>query len=326
MEKAEIERFKKVAVLGLKEYDLNYDSIEFLTEETNVFFEVKGKDHFVLKIFQEESSKLEDNLIEAFTLDQISNKTNIVVPTIIKSRNDQQIVFVESTDFDTVKRVAVYKYVEGKNFDGLETLPLFERLGEVTAIIHKASKTIVIPSHLEPKKWNQVFYYRDEEAVYHKKEYSKYFSDEDKALLDAFIKYLNKMLPKYYVEKPFLIHADLNPWNIKLHNGEIRLLDFEEGIVGNAIHDIAIMLFYYRYDPNVNYNDIKKAYFEGYRKILDLEDLSDFDIELLIMARITNFINYDLLVDKDPLEYIQENIKKIKDFIKLYKIDLAMKI
>ena len=289
-------KYKSVAIKALKEFDVDYDKLEFLTEETNVFFEVSGKDHVVLKIFQEESSKIEDNLIEAFMLEEVTKRTNIVVPTMLFSKLGKQVVFIESDEFDMVKRVAVYKYIEGEDFDGKETPLLFERLGEVTATIHNASKSIVIPDNLIPKKWDKVFYYRDEVAEYNEKRHDKYFTQEDRVFLDWFIRYLDSELPKYYNQESFLIHADLNPWNVKLYDGDIRLLDFEEGMLGSAVHDIAIMLFYYRYDPNYKYDEVKRSYLRGYSNVSTLPDFTDFDIDLLIMARTANFINYILLI------------------------------
>lgn len=322
MEKELENKYKKIALKALEKFDINYDHIDFLIEETNVFFEVFGKDHCVLKIFQEESSKIEDNLIEEFLLDEISKRTDIVVPSMIPSKNGDKIVFIDSENFDTAKRVAVYHYVEGKDFDGIETLDLFEMLGKVTAQLHLASKEIIIPHEMKPKKWDKVFYYREEVAVYHQKKYSHIFSTDDLIFLDRFIEYLDNQLPTYYKEESFLIHADLNPWNVKIHEGAIRLLDFEEGMLGCALQDIAIMLFYYRYDPKYNYQEVKEHYLKGYSSMYKLPDFTDFDIDLLIMARTTNFINYTLLIHEDPKDYIQARIKRIKDFIRDYEIQI----
>ena len=159
--------------------------------------------------------------------------------------------------------------------------------------------------------------------VYHDEKYVIYFSEEVRIFLDRFIAYLDDILPKYYKEDSFLIHADLNPWNVKLHDGEIRLLDFEEGMLGNAVHDIAIMLFYYRYDPNYNYDEVKESYLKGYSNISLLPKFTDFDIDLLIMARTANFINYVLYIEEEPGNYIKTRILRLKDFVERYNLNLS---
>ena len=49
-------------------------------------------------------------------------------------------------------------------------------------------------------------------------------------------------------EPPRLIHNDLHPWNILIHNEELTPIDFEDVQVGYPIQDIAVALFYVAWD------------------------------------------------------------------------------
>ncbi len=158
---------KALSIEALKQYDIDYKNIEFLIEETNIFFLIKtDQEKYVLKIFQEESSKLEDNLIEAALLKSVSEKSDIIVPSIVSSKTGEDIIFIESKDFETRKRVAVYRFVEGEHFDKIETDELFVKVGRTMASLHQATKEIVLPNVLKPKRWDKVFYYRDEEVLF----------------------------------------------------------------------------------------------------------------------------------------------------------------
>jgi Ser/Thr protein kinase RdoA (MazF antagonist) len=319
-----LRKYKEVVIEALKEYDILYTQIEFFIEESNIFFKVMTKDSiYMVKIFQEESSKMEDNIAEIFFMKEIIKRTNIVIPNIISTREGTDIVTVKSKQFKTDKRVVVYDYMEGYDLNQHETDELFIQLGEVTATLHNMSENIHIPNDIHPKKWDTVFYYRDEPIVYNDPKYDKQTGAENRLFLDKFILYLNKQLPTYYSKKPFIIHADLNPWNVKVYNNTIRLLDFEEAMLATEVHDLAIILFYYRYDKNFDYDKVKKLLFKGYRKVRELPMISDFDIDLLIMARTANFVNYDLYWDEnDPTEYFQSRCKRMMDFVEKYKIDL----
>jgi Ser/Thr protein kinase RdoA (MazF antagonist) len=317
------EKYKQIAIEALKQYDVKYDTLDFLTEETNVFFDVKGKEHYVIKICQEESSILEDNLIEAFYLDQVSSKTDIVVPNIIRSKKDEVAVFVNSDLFKIEKRAILYEFVDGIDFDENETDELFYELGRVTAKMHNATENVVLPKELTPRKWDDVFYFKGEVAVYHEEKYKEYFSEEDVLLLDNVIKFLNKHLKGYSNEQNFLIHGDLNPWNARLHNGTIRVLDFEDCIMGTAVQDIAIMLFYYRYDPNNDFHKIKKLYIDGYKSIREVREITDYELNLLMVARTVNFVNYVLVIEDFTQKYIDRCLKRIRDFIKEFNIKLT---
>lgn len=320
-----IEKFLQVAQEAIKQYGLDVVNIEYLCEETNMFFTVYTTNKlYVLKIFQEESSKLEDNLLEVFMLNEVSTKTDIIVPSVFFSKANEPIVFCEDID-GNIKRIALYDYLEGTDFDGLETKENVFELGKIVGKMHKASQTFVLPNTMDPKKWDQVFYYRDEEVLYNKEPYRTFYEEEDILLLDQLIPYVNGKLKEYYKDSVFLIHADLNPWNVKLHEGAIRLFDFEEGMVGSFLHELAIFLFYYKYDSRNVYHEFKEAFIKGYEEVLEVPEYDEFDIELLMLARRLNFINYILMINDNPKDYIRLNMKRIKDVLKQYNLDFPLK-
>ncbi len=316
------EKYIKVAKKALESYNLSYSKVEYFIEETNIFFKVYSDSMFMLKIFQEESSTLEDNLVEVYFLNQISKTTDIRVPKVMLNKYEEPITIVENIDFDTIKRVALYDFIEGDEFNGNETNELFFELGMQIAKIHDVSDKLNIPKEIIPKKWDKIFYYRDETPIYNNPENHKFYCDDDRLLLDKIIPFFNQELRKRYDFPHYLIHGDLNPWNIKVHNKEIRFLDFEEGLIGNEIMDLSICLFYYRYDPNYNYQEVKDHIFEGYRTIRKLREISDYEIDFYIIARTLNFINYILVINDNPSSYIQERMRRVREFISNYSISL----
>ncbi|WBW95614.1 phosphotransferase enzyme family protein [Oceanirhabdus sp. W0125-5] len=220
---------------------------------------------------------------------------------MVYSNTGDGIITIESKYTSTIKRVALYKWIEGKDFHGCETAEWFYKLGILTAKLHEGTNKLNIPKNLSPKSWKEVFYYNGEVGVYKEEKYQKFLNEEYHKVMDFIIPYLNERLPQYYqTGESQLIHADLNPWNIKIYKNELRLLDFEEAMLGYPIHDFAIMLFYYRYDQNFNCNDVKRDYFEGYNSIRALPEFDEYDLELLMTARRVNFLNYVLQIHENP--------------------------
>jgi Ser/Thr protein kinase RdoA (MazF antagonist) len=175
------------------------------------------------------------------------------------------------------------------------------------------------------KVWDKVFYYKGEEAVYKKEEYQKFLSKEYHEEMDKIIPFLNKELSSYYekyTDHIQFIHADLNPWNVKLYGSELRLLDFEEAMLGLPIHDFAIMLYYYDYDEAFDFELVKKLYFQGYERVRNLPVFTDYDLDLLMTSRRVNFLNYILQISEDPKSFIETSIPRVKDFISKYGIKL----
>ena len=314
-------RLHKVAEEALKEYDMRVDKISYLTEETNILFKVQdtNKNKYALKIFQEESSKIEDNLAEVFLINQVAKNSDIKVPEVVSAKNGENIVQIIYEGFEIPKRIALYQWIDGKEIDGREDYDYFYKLGKVAAKLHDATSGIVLPKDINPKKWDKVFYYSGEVAVYKQPKYQKFLSHKFHEIMDFIIPYLNEKLSGYYTSsKPQLLHADLNPYNVWTYRNEIRLIDFEEAMNALPLHDLAIALFYYKYDQNFEYDKVKDKLFEGYNSIKKLPDFNEYDIELLIAARRVNFLNYVLLIMDNPKEYIEVNTERLEKFIKKY--------
>lgn len=314
-------RLGKIAELALEKYDITVDKIEYLIEETNVFFKVRDSSGnlYALKIFQELSSKIEDNLAEVFLIDTIKKNSDIVVSEVVEAKTHEKIVIVDSKYTQIPKRVALYRWIEGEDFKGNESDDRYYKLGQLAAKLHLATKDITIPANLSPKKWDKVFYYRDEKPVYKEEHFQKYLDKEYHDIMDFIIPYLDEKLSEFYINStPQLIHADLNPWNVRVYKDELRLLDFEEAMLAYPIHDLAILLFYYRYSQENDYEKVKNLIYDGYRSISALPKFSEYQLELLITARRVNFLNYILEVDDNPTEYINTNIQRVKSFIDKY--------
>ncbi len=314
-------RMHDVAKEAIKQYDIDAKSISYITEETNIFFKVVGSDgkKYALKIFQEESSKIEDNLAEVFLIEKVAEFSDIVVPEVVKSINGQGVVWVNHIGFDCKKRVAVYKWLEGKEIDGREDDGYFEKIGGIMAKLHEATEGIAIPRNIKPKKWDKIFYYRDEVPVYKQEKYQKFLPKDYHEVMDFIIPYLDEKLLGFYKNAtPQLLNADLNPYNIWTYKDEIRLIDFEEAMYGMPIHDLGIYLFYYKDDDNFDYPKVYDLLFKGYKKVRALPEFSESDIEHLMISRRVNFLNYALLVMDSPEKYLKTNIGRVKEFMKKY--------
>ncbi|WP_214481753.1 phosphotransferase [Bacillus sp. SM2101] len=317
----------KVAELATEKYDVQVDELVFLSEETNILY--KLKDHlgytYVMKIFQEESSSLEDNLTEIFFMDIVNKANYVSAPRMISGKDGEKLQVIKSTYTSTPKRVALYSWLEGDDLEGNECEKRFIQLGELTARLHKTTYGIQIPSKITPKTWDKVFYYQGEEAIYKHEKYQKFLSNEFHQIMDGIIPFLNDQLSTYYKnnnEDLQLIHGDLNPSNIKVNGEQMHLIDFEDSMFGLPIHDISIMLYYYKYEETQNFDEVKRFYFQGYRKVRDLPNITDYELELFMTARRVNFLNYILEVSNDPVDFIETSLPRVKEFVEKYNINL----
>lgn len=309
-----IRRCKKIIEEGLKHYDLEVQSLTFLEEATNVFYKlVDKKGHkYAVKVYQELSSNLDDALIEMHFLSMVGENTDIVVPKAYGNTFGDYVTVVNTRYDEIPKRVAVYEWMDGVDIDEKEEVEHFVEIGKIMAKLHAYAKNHKIPKDFKPKKIDKVLYYAGDDYFYKMDKYKDKVSKKVKKQLDFMIPYLDERMSKLYESDTFLIHGDFNPFNIKLHKGSIRLLDFEDTSLGNEVHDIAIFLFYYRYDEK--YLEYKDAFLEGYRSIRPVT-IDEADVEMLMVARRINFMNYILAIQDDVEDYLNRNYKRVEDYL-----------
>jgi len=315
-------KFEVVAKKALKKYDIKVTNLVYMMEETNVFFHVFTETkEYVLKIFQEESSNYNDNLAEHYFIGVINEKTDILTPQVVENIEGITVTKIPYSNKRGYKRCALYSFLSGEGIYQLEDMDYFEKIGKEIAKMHLATSGLDFPDYVNPKKWKKIFYYEDEIAVYKKKKYSKYITEEMIEILDELIPYIDRKL-KFFYEKgePQLIHADMNPWNIKSKGERFIIYDFEEAMLAYPIHDIAVFMYYYKYSDTFNFYDIKEAFLKGYETILPRpSNLNLKNLELIMMARRINFFNYVLTINPNPKEYLEMSFPRIKEYYLSYR-------
>jgi Ser/Thr protein kinase RdoA (MazF antagonist) len=103
------------------------------------------------------------------------------------------------------------------------------------------------------------------------------------------------------------IHADLHPYNVMWHQGELTVFDFDDAGYGLAIQDIANTLYYVR---DLAYAD--EAVLRGYEQVAPLPVGIAEHLESLLMARGIVLLN-DLLVLTNPADvaFVPEFMRRI---------------
>lgn len=310
-----IRRARKIVLESLEYYDFTVKKLDFLIEETNIFFKITTQENvkYAIKLYEELSSNYDDSIAEAYFLTEISNHLDIIVPSIVENKNGDVITLIDTEYDDVQKRLAVYTWMDGKDIDEKENTRLFRKIGVIMAKLHKFSKNLQVPKTIKSKKLDKVLYYAGDDYFYRFEKHQSKVTAEFKTFMDDVIPFMDEELSKLYKESPILIHGDFNPWNIKIFKDEVRLLDFEDTSLAYPIHDIAILFFYYQYDEH--FEEYKKAFYEGYNQILDLQPCDEETLQLLMMARRVNFMNYMLEVSDDPSKYIETNMKRVKAYL-----------
>jgi Ser/Thr protein kinase RdoA (MazF antagonist) len=95
-------------------------------------------------------------------------------------------------------------------------------------------------------------------------------------------------LGQRFVVQP--IHADIHPYNLMWHAGQLSVFDFDDAGMGWPIQDLAITCFYLR-----DIEGAEEQVLTGYRSVAPIPAVSSAEFEALLMARGIVLLN-DLIV------------------------------
>ena len=316
-----IRRLRQLVFKTLEQYEIHVEWVKFLTIETNTMFQIQAEkdEKFVLRIYSDEETTLRENRAEMFWLDALKRDTDLKVTEPVARRDGEYISIISVPGVPEERRCVLFKWVPGRTLENYLSTANYYKFGQTLAKLHNHASTLrPLPSSIQPKKWDKVFYYPDEPVVYDTPEYSHLFTPERIEIIKRVIERADDVFAKLFADKDgqILIHGDLHYWNVHFHRGELYVIDFEDINLGYPVQDIAVTLSYGR--ERDGYNEWKTAFEQGYKSVRAWPIEGERTIETLMAARSVMFINYVARIDPSPLEYIEKRSEGLEQFLKTY--------
>jgi Ser/Thr protein kinase RdoA (MazF antagonist) len=316
--RGQILRLRQLCMKALENYPIDVARVRYLTTESTTMFRVDTRDgsKYVIRLYSDLDSSLAENETEMFWLHALARDTDLRVTEPVARNDGDYLTLVSMQGVPGEKRCALYKWVPGVQLAERVSPQTYRQLGAIMAKLHKHAESLALPDHIDPKRWDKVFYYPDEPVVYNTPGYSHLFTAEQLEVMERACQRLNPFLADLYQHSggPMLVHADLHFWNVHIYRGELYVIDFEDIVLGYPVHDIAICLYYLRH--RAGYPELLAAFQNGYATERDWPSFTQTDLHLLWAARMTNFINYVAHVDEpdDALDYIGARCRELEGF------------
>lgn len=316
-----IRRLRPLVFKALEAYDLPVAWVKFLTIETNTMFQIRSTngENFVLRIYSDEETTLRENQAEMFWLDALKRDTDLKVTEPVARRDGEYITIASVPGVPAERRCVLFKWIPGRALENYLSPENYYKYGQVLAKLHNHASTLKpLPPHIQPKRWDKVFYYPDEPVVYNAPEYSHLFPPERIKLLEAVIEQADAVFARLFADRDglILIHGDLHFWNVHYHRGELYVIDFEDINLGYPVQDVAVTLTYGR--ERAGYAEWKAAFEQGYNSVRAWPAEDERTIETLMAARIVMFINYVARIEPSPQEYIERRCEGLAQYREKY--------
>ncbi len=162
----------------------------------------------------------------------------------------------------------------------------FDRLGELTARMHRHSRGWGLPPRFRRKRWDldsmvgpDAFWgsWRDAMGL----------TPGGSNIIEAALRLIERRLARYgsRPDRFGLVHADLHLANLLVHDTHLRIIDFDDCGFSWFMYDFATAVSFIEHQPNVP--ELLEAWLEGYRRVrlLSEEDLAEIPT-FVILRRI----------------------------------------
>ena len=280
MTQIELSILQAIAEEALKNWDIDVTKIELVSISENVIYRIDTDNgpSYSLRIYRPGFHTFSQLMAELHWTDALS-ESGIEVPKTLMTRNGNGYATVPVPDSNETRQVGIVQWLEGVTLDSLmqqennEDLRTgyFKQIGRLIARMHNQVDDWQMPDGFQRISWDADGFMGDSPHWGAFWELPELTDAQRMLILDARTMIHLRLLdygtdPEHYG----LIHADVHPENVIVHEGKVSIIDFDDTGFGWHIYDLTIAL---SYDQDADYFDtIRDAMIEGYRCERPLDD------------------------------------------------------
>lgn len=276
---------RPIALQMLAQHGIRPDRLRLISSSTNFIYRVTaGRVRYVLRLAFPGWRSVDDAHAETAWLEALSRDTDIPVPRILRTKDDQAVAQRDG------RHAVLMDNIPGILLGKKLTEPNLRKMGALFAKLHLHAADWQLPPEIPQKTFRRFLSRGEPELVLTDESLGEGIPHE----FDRIRRMAAHVNESYAALDPSdlrVIHCDLWHDNIKLHRGTLRPFDFEDTIVGFRLHDIAMAMLDLaeETDTDTYYSRLLPAFREGYENLLSWPDGS---LETLQMGRVLWRLNW----------------------------------
>lgn len=280
-------RLAEMARGALTAFDLDPEStVTLLNHSENTTYRVDppgGGSPVVLRVHREGYHTRDGIASELAWMTALRREAGVMTPAPIAGR-DGELIQVATVDGLNSRHCVLFEFLEGVEPHEDELLGPFRTLGEVSARIHQHSEGWRRPANFERLHWDYPHmlgdrpYWGDWHA-------GLALNPERVALLEDLSAAIKRRLDAFGrgPHRFGLVHADLRLANLLIHDGETRVIDFDDSGFSWFLYDLATALSFIEEREDVP--ELIHSWVAGYRTVRPLSDADEAEIPTFLMLR-----------------------------------------
>jgi len=252
---------------------------------TFVLSEPIPKRDLVLRVHREGYCSAEEIRSELAWIDALRRDGVIDTAAPVPGSNGEWVQRLESLPGRASRYAVAFERLPGREPDArTDAARWFERLGELSAKMHRHARSWTLPAGFCRKRW-------DFDAMVGPKGYWGSWRDAiglDRrriAALERALSFIQRRLERFGTgpERFGLVHADLRLANLLVDGTHLRIIDFDDCGFSWFVYDFATAVSFIEHDPLLP--ELLQAWTTGYRRIAPLSAEDRAEIPTFVVLR-----------------------------------------
>jgi Ser/Thr protein kinase RdoA (MazF antagonist) len=274
---------------GLPCWNLSHETtITLLNVSENATFALRdphAERELVLRVHRLGYSSAQEIRSELAWINALRGAEVVETATPLAGVNGAYLQTLASPSGMAARHAVAFERLPGKEPDpGTDAVHWFERLGEISARMHRHAKVWTLPKGFERKRW-------DVNAMVGANGYwgswraAIGLDSAGVAVLERTVKFIRQRLERFGTgsERFGLVHADLRLANLLADGTHLRIIDFDDCGFSWFVYDFATAVSFMEHEPGVP--GLLQAWLTGYRKAAPLGRDEELEIPTFVALR-----------------------------------------
>jgi Ser/Thr protein kinase RdoA (MazF antagonist) len=276
-----------VAEAALPRWGLGGATLKMINHSENTTYLVtpaNGARPVILRVHREGYHTVDGIKSELAWMHALQAEANVLTPQAIAGRDGEEIQSVSHASLPRPRNCVLFHLIDGAEPGQDNLIEPFKQLGEVTARTHIHSMGWKRPPYFERLTWD-FEHSLGRDPNWGRWEDGPDMTPQRRPILQRLVDTLGRRLQRFG-KKPDrfgLIHADFRLANLLIHNGNTRVIDFDDCGIGWFLYDAGTAVSFFEHKPEVP--ALMEAWKEGYRRVRPLTKEEDDEIWTFILLR-----------------------------------------
>ena len=277
----------ELAAASLSRWGLGGAELKLINHSENWTYRVTPKDAarpVILRVHREGYHSLNGIRSELAWMCALQAEARVKTPQAIPAQDGSDIQTVSHPSLSSPRNCVLFEFIDGIEPPQDNLMAPFRQLGEVTARCHNHSEGWTRPPYFEHLSWD-FEHSLGRTANWGRWQDGPDCTPERARLLQRAVDLMEQRLARFGQARNRygLIHADFRLANLLVHNGDVRVIDFDDCGLGWFLYDAATAVSFF--EDRADVPELMEAWKEGYRRIRVLPPEDEHEIWTFILLR-----------------------------------------